>query len=156
MLVDDGKLIVLGGLIDDNEQYSNEKVPVLGDVPVVGNLFKYRKRSRAKTNLMVFLRPTVIRTNEQSMNVSGDRYEYIRGIQTLARPDAVIGLPDVSAPALPPLQNGMPQGGTMMNAPRDANGAVQGGVQRIPPASAPPNNEATPPGTSPAPNQRTQ
>jgi general secretion pathway protein D len=153
VLVDDGQLIVLGGLIDDNAQYSNEKVPVLGDVPVLGNLFKYRKRSRNKTNLMVFLRPTVIRTNEQSMNVSGDRYEYIRGIQMGAQPDKVIGLPDVSAPSLPPLQKGMPQGGTMMSAPREENGSVQGGVQRIPSVPVTPNEA---PGTPPAPNQRTQ
>ncbi|MGE5651081.1 type II secretion system secretin GspD [Noviherbaspirillum sp. UKPF54] len=153
VLVDDGQLIVLGGLIDDNAQYSNEKVPVLGDVPVLGNLFKYRKRNRAKTNLMVFLRPTVIRTNEQSMNVTADRYDFIRGIQAGAQPESVIGLPDVSAPALLPLQNGMPQGGPMMNAPRDVNGSVQGGVQRIPPVTVPPSQA---PGTSPEPNQRIQ
>jgi general secretion pathway protein D len=153
VLVDDGQLIVLGGLIDDNAQYSNEKVPVLGDVPVLGNLFKYRKQNRNKTNLMVFLRPTVIRTNEQSMNVSGDRYDFIRGIQTVAQPEKVFGLPDVSAPALPPLQNGTPQGGSMLNVPRDANGSVQGGVQRIPPVPVP-TNEA--PGTPPAPTQKTQ
>jgi general secretion pathway protein D len=151
VLVDDGQLIVLGGLIDDNAQYSNEKVPVLGDVPVLGNLFKYRKRSRAKTNLMVFLRPTVVRTSEQSINVSSDRYEYIRGVQSLAQPERVIGLPDVSAPALPVLQNGMPQGGSMLNVPRDANGAVQGGVQRIPPVEVPNPNQAPAPTLTPTP-----
>ena len=57
MLVDDGAIVVLGGLLQDEYSGNQEKVPVLGDVPIVGNLFRTETRSRKKTNLMVFLRP---------------------------------------------------------------------------------------------------
>src|SRR5450759_1998693 len=80
VLVDDGQIIVLGGLIDDNIQDSIEKVPGLGDIPIIGNLFKYKTRSHVKTNLMVFLRPTVIRNNEQSVNPVS--YTHLRAHET--------------------------------------------------------------------------
>ncbi|TFW06575.1 type II secretion system protein GspD [Oxalobacteraceae bacterium OM1] len=151
VLVDDGQIIVLGGLMEDQMNDSNEKVPGLGDIPVVGNLFKYKNRSRTKTNLMVFLRPTVIRTAEQSVNVVNDRYDYIRGVQESSQPGPAFALPNVDAPALPPLQNGVPQGAPLLNVPRDENGAVRGGVQRVPPATTPPNQPA--PQVSPPVNQ---
>jgi general secretion pathway protein D len=77
VLVDDGQIIALGGLIDDAKTDSVEKVSGLGDIPVIGNLFKYRTNTRNKTNLMVFIRPRVIRTAEQSEQVSVDRYDYM-------------------------------------------------------------------------------
>ncbi|MFZ6644272.1 type II secretion system secretin GspD [Undibacterium sp. TJN25] len=78
VLAEDGDIVALGGLIDDNSTESNEKVPVLGDIPFVGNLFKYQSGKRTKTNLMVFLRPTVLRTGDQGTNVSVDRYDYMK------------------------------------------------------------------------------
>lgn len=115
VLVDDGQIIVLGGLIDDTMQDGVAKVPGLGDIPILGNLFKYQKRSRKKTNLMVFLRPTVIRNNEQSANLSGDRYDYIRNEQSAAQPESKLTLPDMGAPLLPPLKDGQPAGGSLVN-----------------------------------------
>ncbi len=115
VLVDDGQIIVLGGLIDENLQDGAEKVPGLGDLPVVGNLFKYQKRSRVKTNLMVFLRPTVIRSNEQSANLADDRYNYIRNMEIGAQPAQSLVLPDMKAPLLPPLQDGQMEGGILFN-----------------------------------------
>lgn len=115
VLVDDGQIIVLGGLIDDTMQDGVAKVPGLGDIPILGNLFKYQKRSRKKTNLMVFLRPTVIRNNEQSTNLSGDRYDYIRNAQSAAQPESKLTLPDMGAPLLPPLKDGQPAGGSLVN-----------------------------------------
>ena len=106
VLVDDGQIIVLGGLIDDKENESVTKVPFLGDIPILGNLFKYQKRSRSKTNLMVFLRPTVIRNNEQSVNLSSERYDYIRNAEIEAKPETKLMLPNYGAPLLPPLQAG--------------------------------------------------
>jgi general secretion pathway protein D len=119
VLVNDGEIIVLGGLLEDSVQDSEEKVPGLGDLPIVGNLFKYRSRSRTKTNLMIFLRPTIIRTNEQSVNVAGDRYDLMRNIEVGATPKPSWIMPDTGAPVLPPLQNGKPQGGQLLqrNAP---------------------------------------
>ncbi|WP_230412111.1 type II secretion system secretin GspD [Undibacterium hunanense] len=78
VLVDDGQIIALGGLIEDSTTDGVEKVTGLGDIPILGNLFKYQSTKRGKTNLMVFLRPTVIRSAEQSNNVSVDRYDYMR------------------------------------------------------------------------------
>jgi general secretion pathway protein D len=117
VLVDDGQVIVLGGLIEDQMTDGEEKVPGLGDIPVVGNLFKYQNRKRTKTNLMVFLRPTVIRNSEQSINVVNDRYDYIRGVQSSSQPARSFALPDMNAPILPPLNNGVPQGLPLVNVP---------------------------------------
>jgi general secretion pathway protein D len=78
ILAEDGQLIVLGGLIGDDTTEGMSKVPLLGDIPFLGNLFKYQSKTRKKTNLMVFLRPVVIRSPEQSQSVSIDRYDYLR------------------------------------------------------------------------------
>lgn len=78
VLAEDGQIIALGGLIRDTNDDAVEKVSVLGDIPIIGNLFKYKKRTNGKANLMVFLRPTVIRSAEQSNSVSVDRYDYLR------------------------------------------------------------------------------
>jgi general secretion pathway protein D len=115
VLVDDGQIIVLGGLIDDNMQDGYEKVPGLGDIPIIGNLFQYKKRSHVKTNLMVFLRPTVIRNNEQSVSLAGDRYDYIRNAEINGQPERTIVLPNMDAPQLPALQDGRIGEGLLFN-----------------------------------------
>ena len=115
VLVDDGQIIVLGGLIDDNMQDGIEKVPGLGDIPIIGNLFQYKKRTHVKTNLMVFLRPTIIRSNEQSVSLAGDRYNYIRNEEINGQPERTIVLPNMDAPQLPPLQDGRMNGGLLFN-----------------------------------------
>ncbi len=79
--VDDGQIIALGGLIDENERRAIEKVPLLGDIPILGNLFRSKSRNRTKTNLMVFIRPTIIRNTEDAARIAGDRYQYIRAEQ---------------------------------------------------------------------------
>ena len=78
VLANDGEIIVLGGLIQDDEQISFEKVPVLGDVPVLGNLFKSDSTSRVRTNLMVFLRPTIIRNGADARPLTQDRLRLLR------------------------------------------------------------------------------
>jgi general secretion pathway protein D len=78
VLVDDGDIIALGGLIENSSDDGVEKVPLLGDIPFVGSLFKYETKTRGKTNLMVFLRPTVIRNADQATNVTLDRYDYLK------------------------------------------------------------------------------
>lgn len=114
VLADDGQIIVLGGLIEDTVGDGVDKVPLLGDIPIIGNLFKYQTRSRKKTNLMVFLRPTIIRSSAQSASVVADRYDYIRGTEIAAQPARTTFLPDTGAPVLPPLENGRPVGGTFL------------------------------------------
>jgi general secretion pathway protein D len=138
VLVDDGQIIVLGGLIDDNLQNGVEKVPGLGDIPVIGNLFKYQKRNRVKTNLMVFLRPTVIRSNEQSVNVAGDRYNYIRNAELGAQPEPTLVLPNLGAPLLPPLNKGQLVDGPLYNPVPPNNANVQEMLrQQVAPSAQP-------------------
>ena len=114
VLVDNGQIIVLGGLIEDTLSDSVEKVPLLGDLPLLGNLFRYQTKKRGKTNLMVFLRPTVIRSNNDSVAVAGDRYDYMQAAQGAMQSDKNIFLPQSQDPKLPPLQNGTPVGGAML------------------------------------------
>lgn len=109
VLVNDGQIIVLGGLIEDSTQDGNEKVPGLGDIPLFGNLFKYQARKHAKTNLLVFLRPTVVRNNDDSVSLSSDRYDFIRSIQADAQRRSGFPLPSPQMPVLPPLENGRPE-----------------------------------------------
>ena len=106
VLVDDGQIVVLGGLIDDNLQDNEDQVPGLGSIPWLGNLFKYRSRIHNKTNLMVFLRPTVIRSDEQSGDLASDRYEYIRAAEIKNKPDDTVLMPTMAAPLLPELKDG--------------------------------------------------
>jgi len=102
ILVDDGAIVVLGGLLQDEYAGNQDKVPGLGDVPLFGNLFKSESRSRKKTNLMVFLRPVVMRDGRETSNLALDRYELMRAIQkdTQPLPSRLLGVNE--APVLPP------------------------------------------------------
>lgn len=87
VLVEDGQLIVLGGLIDDNSRDSMRKVPGLGDLPFIGNVFRYRDSSRVKQNLMVFIRPRIIRERLVADQLSSEKYNFIRARQLSAASD---------------------------------------------------------------------
>jgi general secretion pathway protein D len=130
VLADDGQIVVLGGLISDDEGENEQKVRGLGDIPVIGNLFKYRARNRGKRNLMVFLRPIVVRSKEQNESISMDRYQYMRAAGSTAQPagNSVL-IRDLGAPLLPPLTNGQPPvGGDMATAPPPAPVAPRPGA----------------------------
>jgi len=101
VLVQDGAIVVLGGLLSDEYSGNQEKVPGLGDVPFFGNLFKSEARARKKTNLMVFLRPVVIRDAAASDTLSLDRYEAMRGAQQQGQPVQSNLVPINEAPVLP-------------------------------------------------------
>jgi len=101
VLVEDGAIVVLGGLLQDDYGNSQERVPGLGDVPLFGNLFRAESRSRKKTNLMVFLRPVVVRDGAATEGLSLNRYEQMRGTQIEAQPGSSTGLPALGAPVLP-------------------------------------------------------
>jgi general secretion pathway protein D len=81
VLVDAGQIVVLGGLIQDDNATTVEKVPLLGDIPYLGALFKYESRNRKRTNLMVFLRPVVLKDDKAAASITADRYDYIRNLQ---------------------------------------------------------------------------
>ncbi|MEO5794559.1 MAG: type II secretion system secretin GspD [Rhodoferax sp.] len=86
VLVDDGSIVVLGGLLQDTYAGDDQKVPLLGDIPYVGNLFRSQSRSRVKTNLMVFLRPIVVRDTNTSDALAVDRYDMMRVQQQQVSP----------------------------------------------------------------------
>jgi general secretion pathway protein D len=102
VLVDDGAIVVLGGLVQDSVTGTQEKVPVLGDLPLVGGLFRYESRKQSKTNLMVFLRPFIVRDEDAARNLAVDRYDNMRRLQEQSGlpPSAV--LPDMPSPVAPP------------------------------------------------------
>ncbi|MDT7518246.1 type II secretion system secretin GspD [Rhodoferax sp. TBRC 17660] len=104
VLVEDGAVVVLGGLLQDEYAGSQERVPGLADVPFFGNLFKSEARSRKKTNLMVFLRPMVVRDATATQALSNERYEQMRGTQQSGQPEPSSTLPINEAPVLPNLQ----------------------------------------------------
>ena len=86
--VDDGQIAVISGLLDDNERRTIEKIPLLGDIPVLGHLFTSKAKQRSKTNLMIFIRPTILRTAEDSRKLTEQRYGYVRLQQGLQEPGA--------------------------------------------------------------------
>lgn len=102
VMVNDGEIVVIGGLMQNTVTDGEEKVPVLGDIPLLGGLFRYQKRSQNKTNLMIFLRPTLVRDSASTNAYSADRYDYIVGQQVKARPAHNAVLPDMDSPVLPP------------------------------------------------------
>ncbi|WP_334154985.1 type II secretion system secretin GspD, partial [Tepidimonas sp.] len=102
VMVEDGGIVVLGGLLQDEFGGNQDKVPGLGDVPVLGNLFRSEKRSRKKTNLMVFLRPVVVRDARAGDALALDRYQWMRGVQEQAQPEPSRLHPVQDAPLLPP------------------------------------------------------
>jgi general secretion pathway protein D len=101
VLVETGNIIVLGGLVEDRVTGNEEKVPGLGDVPVLGQFFRYDNRRRQKTNLMVFLRPVVVRNEDQAQSIVTNRYDYMRQLQQENQPERRFGLPNMEAPVLP-------------------------------------------------------
>jgi len=101
VVVDDGDIIVLGGLLKDEYTDGDDGVPGLSKIPLIGNLFSSKNRKRVKTNLMVFLRPVVLRTASGANQLSLDRYESIRSVQQVNQPTKNFMLPDTGAPVLP-------------------------------------------------------
>jgi general secretion pathway protein D len=104
VVVDDGAIIVLGGLIEDRYTDNASKVPLLGDLPLVGNLFRSNSRTKNRTNLMVFLRPVVLRDAPTAEKLTLDRYDMIRAQQKDAQPSSSILVPINEAPVVPPMR----------------------------------------------------
>ena len=103
IVIADGEVVVLGGLLSDAYEDSNQQVPGLGDLPWIGRLFKSESRSRNKNNLMVFLRPVVVRDDASAQVLSHGRYKDMQQLQTDSAKPALPGLPVPNDLALPPL-----------------------------------------------------
>ncbi|WP_300442387.1 type II secretion system secretin GspD [Zoogloea sp.] len=137
VLVDDGAVIALGGLVEDTYSGGVEKVPVLGDIPYLGALFRYESRKRGKTNLIVFLRPVILRDAASAESISADRYNYIIGQQReFDSPDRLMRK-EPNPPELPP--PGSPPPAVPYNRPREIPAAP---VMRPAPAAAAPSASA--------------
>lgn len=103
VIVNDGQTMVLGGLIDDNVAETTQKVPLLGDIPLLGWLFKYKSTTNKKQNLMVFMRPTIIRDRTTATDVTRSKYTLLRDQQLVARDKGLLFIPNENAPLLPPI-----------------------------------------------------
>ena len=139
VLADNGEIIVLGGLMQDNYQVSNSKVPLLGDIPWIGQLFRSESKSRNKTNLMVFLRPVIITDHATAQAVTENRYDYIQGVQGAYRSDNNL-IKDKDDPVMPPMPIGPSQGGSP--ALNLFNLDQMRRQQMMPPPAAPENGAA--------------
>jgi general secretion pathway protein D len=101
VMAEDGGTVVLGGLIDEDVLQSESKVPLLGDIPVIGHLFRSTNTSKRKRNLMVFIRPTILRDGGVMNQISQRKYNYIRAEQLQMQDDGISLMPNTAAPALP-------------------------------------------------------
>jgi general secretion pathway protein D len=155
VLVDDGQIIVLGGLISDDVQTGKQAVPVLGDIPGLGYLFRYDNRRREKINLMIFLRPVVLRDVPTAASLTGNRYDVIRGIQGSVQATEHPPLPSMPGPTLPdelpPLVPGQPLQPQRARIPTPPAPAPVGSAPRPEqpavnrPTAPPPFDEVPPP-----------
>lgn len=101
VIVDDGGTIVLGGLIDEDIQESESKVPLLGDIPLLGHLFKTTSTTKRKRNLMVFIKPTIVRDAATMNEISHRKYNYIRALQLKRQQEGVSLMPKGETPSVP-------------------------------------------------------
>lgn len=108
VLVDDGQVLVLGGLVDDSVSEVEQKVPGLGDIPLLGWLFKSRKTTKVKRNLMVFLKPSILRTAQDGIQVTGGKYTALRDGQLDLREKVAGVLSSREVPVLPLVESLMP------------------------------------------------
>jgi general secretion pathway protein D len=107
VVIDDQQIVVLGGLIQDTFNDGTEKLPYASDIPVFGSLFRYDTRQRTKTNLMIFLKPTIVRSMNEGREITSERYDFLRGEQSNGAPAERWFWKDPTQPVLPP-QGTMP------------------------------------------------
>ena len=146
VLIEDGGIVVLGGLIQDSDIRGEQRVPYLGRIPVIGALFKTRSRQSDKTNLMVFIRPKILRDGFDTAIETNAKYNYIRDEQrTTMRPKTEVLplLPFSKEPLLPPIPAPLPDANPPPVKPKNPDGSAP----ESPPASPPPpaGGEGTPP-----------
>jgi len=153
VLVEDGSIVVLGGLLQDEYSGNQEKVPGLGDIPIFGNLFKSEARTRKKTNLMVFLRPVVVRDAAAAERLSLDRYDLMRAASQSAQPAPSQAVPINEGPQLPPPPAAGPAAGASSSSPTEPPAPVaspSGPQAGSAPATAPEPAVAPEPAAPPA------
>jgi general secretion pathway protein D len=113
LTVGDGQILAIGGLLNDDERRTIEKIPLLSDIPVLGDLFKSKSKTRAKTNLMVFIRPTILRNRRDGDALTARRYDYVRAMQLARNPDAEPSIDELVRNymgAIPPTSDSLEKG----------------------------------------------
>jgi general secretion pathway protein D len=148
VLANDGEIIVLGGLISDNVTESEQRVPVLGAIPILGNLFKTRSSTKDKTNLMIFLRPKILVNAEQMASETEAKYNYIRHIQTQQN-GKVQMIPSERQPMLPDLKTLQPPPSPPAETPKSRASRGNPPAPATPPPQAPPAAPPPPPTAGP-------
>ncbi len=144
LTVGDGQLLAIGGLLNDDERRTIERIPLLSDIPIIGELFKSRSRSRSKTNLMVFIRPTILRSRADGDVMTARRYDYVRGMQLARNPDIEPSIDELLRDymgALPPVTPNVGAGDIMIGATDKLERPATGGP--LQPAEVPPSNIST-------------
>lgn len=119
LTVGDGQLLAIGGLLNDDERRTIERIPLLSDIPLIGELFKSRSRSRSKTNLMVFIRPTILRSREDGDRLTARRYDYVRDMQRIKNPNVEPSIHELLRDymgAVPPTDQGARANDVMVGA----------------------------------------
>ncbi len=109
VLADDGEIVVLGGLMQDQYNAGNSKIPLLGDIPFIGSLFRSENKTRQKTNLMVFLRPVIVRDQATATQIANTRYDYLRQQQYGSQSDNRV-IREQNVPMIPPKPLGPSEG----------------------------------------------
>jgi general secretion pathway protein D len=142
ILVDEDQIVVLGGLIQDSVTRVQNKTPLLGDIPILGNLFRYETQQRTKTNLMVFIRPHIMRGKESYSALTSDRYNVMRGYEEDAKLPWHLILPISGGPQLPDLKLENTLSGTddKPKADKPSDAAQDGAKQPAPAAASGPRN----------------
>lgn len=108
VILDDGEILVLGGLIEDTLLESDQAVPFLGKVPLLGALFRSRKTEKKKTNLMIFIRAEIMRDSAEAAFQTNAKYNMIREVQKGREKDAIQLMPGAERPVIPPLPESRP------------------------------------------------
>lgn len=144
LTVGDGQLLAIGGLLNDDERRTIERIPLLSDIPILGELFKSRSRSRSKTNLMVFIRPTILRSRADGDAMTARRYDYVRGMQLARNPDIEPSIDELLRDymgAVPPVAPSVGAGDIMIGATDRLERPATGGA--LQPADVPQSNIST-------------
>jgi general secretion pathway protein D len=142
VLIEDGGVIVLGGLMSDTVLESEDRVPGLGAIPLLGNLFKSRAGSRQKKNLLVFIRPQILRDADATETTSETQYNEVRQQQKSLNKGHITLLPGQKQPVVPAIPSGVP-------APPPAGTNAQGATPNVPPPQSAPQSTPLP---APSPN----
>ena len=120
VLARDGQVIVLGGLIEDRTRESEQKVPLLGDIPLLGALFRSKSSNVQKANLMVFIHPTILRDRDTADSYTASKYNYIRAVQSGAAQEGVFMVQGEEQPVLPKMDDLLELPPTFESSHKDA------------------------------------